>query len=252
MKPITVLLLFNLIFLALTTILMIVCKKTIKKDSTKDIVLKITAILVVVIHYSSLYVDFFSNKGEAMIENNMILPVFPCNIIMWLLVAVAFIKNKDSFIFKTLADFTFIGGTLCGLIGVFFNINFLNNPNLADYDILKGLISHWVMIFGTVYIFAFKYIKLKVVESTRSIFLGLILFAICGTLVNGLFAIFDVPSVNAMFMLEAPLKSLPFFNFFTIGLLGLILAFIGLNIYEFSTLPKEERWLFNCLHKRRS
>lgn len=251
MTPAQVLLLFNIISLIIVAGIMAVCKITIKKQSTKDLILKIVALLVVVIHYSSLYVDFFTNGGDAMVENNMILPVYPCNIIMWLLVVVAFMKNKESFAFKSTAGYTFIGGTLCGLIGVFFNTNFLNTPDLHDYDILKGLVSHWVMVFGTVYIFVFKYIKLRVVETTKSIFLGLILFVLCGALINGLYAIFDVPSVNAMYMLEPPLASLPFFNFFTMGLLGLILSFIGLNIYEFFALPKDERWINHYLHKRR-
>jgi hypothetical protein len=52
-------------------------------------------------------------------------------------------------------------------------------------------------------------------------------------------------------MLEPPLPQLPFFNFFTIGLLGLILSFIGLNIYESFTLPKEQRWISKNLIERK-
>lgn len=250
MDPIVVLTLYNVVAFAITIALMIFCKKKIKSEKVKDLVLKCVAVAVVVIHYSSLYVDYFSNNGEAMIENNMILPVYPCNIIMWLLLIVAFMKNKESSIYKMLSEFTFIGGTFCGVIGVVFNINFLNNPSLADYDILKGLISHSVMIFGTVYLFVFKYVKLETIRTTKSIFWGLLIFTICGGITNLLFVIFDIPSVNAMFMLEPPIESMPFFNFFTIGILGLILSFIGLNIYEGFTKPKEDRWLTKFFHKR--
>lgn len=241
MKPVEILVLYNLITLTLVTVLLILCKKVIRKDRTKDITLKSVSIAVVAIHYSSLYVDYFSNHGEALIENNMILPVYPCNIVMWLLLIVAFMKNKESKLYKTLSEFTFIGGTLCGLIGVLFNINFLNNPNIFDYDIFKGLISHTVMIFGTVYLF--NYVKIEVVRTTKSIFWGLMIFSGCGLLINVLFHIFGIDSVNAMFMLEPPIPSLPFFNYFTIGILGMLLSFIGLNIYEHFALPKEERWL---------
>ena len=251
MKPFEILLLYNLIAFILTTGLMILCKKVIRKDSTKDFVLKFVSVAVVVIHYSSLYVDFFSNNGNAMIENNMILPVYPCNIIMWLLLIVSLMKNKESKIYKALSEFTFIGGTLCGVIGVLFNINFLNNPDLGNYDIFKGLISHSVMIFGTIYLFVFDYVKLEVVRTMKSIIFGLIIFVICGLTINILFAIFNIPSVNAMFMLEPPLPDLPFFNFFTIGLLGLILSFIGLNIYEHFALPKEQRWIYKYIIGRR-
>ena len=251
MKPMTILLLYNLITIILITILLILCKKVIRKESTKDFVLKFVSILVVIIHYSSLYVDFFSNNGDATIENNMILPVYPCNIIMWLLVIVAFKKNKDSNLYKTLAEFTFLGGTVCGMIGVLFNTNFLNNPNLLDYDIFKGLISHTVMIFGTIYLFLFKYVKLEVVRTTKSIYWGLVIFSTCGILINTLFYIFGIDSVNAMFMLEAPIPSLPFINFFTIGILGLLISFVGLNIYEYFTLPKEQRWFTKFTIERR-
>ena len=242
--------LYNLITFVIIFVIMKICVKKIKKDSTKDFVLKCVSLFVVVIHYSSLYIDFFTNNGEAMIENNMILPVYPCNIIMWLLLIVAFMKNKESKVYKSLSEFTFIGGTVCGLMGVLFNINFLNNPDFLDYDSLKGLISHTVMIFGTIYLYALDYVRLEVARTMKSIFNGLVLFSICGIIINVMFAIFDIPSFNAMYMLESPVPNMPFFNFFTIGVLGLILSFIELNIYEHFTLPKEQRWLSDKLNLR--
>ena len=251
MSPIEVLLVYNLITFTMMILLLILCKKVIRKESTKDIVLKSVSIAVIAIHYSSLYVDFFSNKGSALIEDNMILLVYPCNIIMWLLFAVSFIKNKESKIYKYLSEFTFIGGTLCGVVGVLFNINFLNNPNIFDYDIFKGLISHTVMIFGTIYLYSMNYVKIEVKRTMISIFIGLLIFAFFGVTTNLLYAAFDIPSVNAMFMLEPPIKELPFFNFFTIGILGVLISFIGLNIYEIFVLPKEERWLTKIINWRR-
>ena len=207
--------LYNLITFVIMFVIMKICIKKITKDSTKDFVLKFVSVLVVIIHYSSLYVDFFKNK-EALIDANMILPIYPCNIIMWMLLIVSFMKNKESKLYKSLSEFIFIGGTICGLIGVLFNINFLNNPNLLDYNILKGLVSHSVMIFGTIYLFVFDYVKLEVARTTKSIIFGLVIFVICGLTINILFAIFDIPSVNAMFMLEPPFPEMPFINFFTI------------------------------------
>ena len=186
-----------------------------------------------------------------MIENNMLLPVYPCNIVMWLLLITAFIKNKESNIYKYLSEFTFIGGTLCGVIGVLFNINFLNYPNIFDYNIFKGLISHSVMIFGTVYLYVMNYVKIEVKRTMFSIIFGLLLFSTIGLIINVLFYIFNIPGVNAMFMVEPPIKDLPFFNFFTIGILGVIISFIGLNLYELFSLPKEERWLTKFLNWRK-
>lgn len=243
MSPIEILVVYNLISFAVIIALLILCKKVIKKEKTKDIVLKSVSLAVVIIHYSSLYVNFFSNQGVAYVEANMILLIYPCNIVMWLLVIVSFMKNKESKIYKYLSEFTFIGGTLCGVIGVLFNINFLNLPDLGNYEILKGLISHSVMVFGTVYLGVMNYIKIEVKRTTFSIIFGLLIFTTIGAIVNILYYIFNIPGVNAMFMVEPPIKELPFFNFFTIGILGLLVAFIGLNIYELCALPKEQRWL---------
>ena len=251
MKPFELLLLYNVIAIIITVIVMIICKKTIKSEKTKDLVLKIVSILVVVLHFSSVYVDFFTGGGSATIGSNMLLPVYPCNIVMWLLVIVAFMKNKESKVYQTLSEFTFIGGTLCGLVGVLFNFNFLDNPTFADYSVLKGLLSHSVMVFGTVYLFVFKYAKLEVVRTTKSIFFGLLIFTACGLVVNVLFDVFSLPSVNAMYMQEAPFPEVPFLNFFTIGILAMLLSFIGFNIYEIFTLPKEERFITKILNKRR-
>ena len=251
MDPFVQLLIYNIITLTLTVFLLVHLKRKISDDRKKDLILKITSVIVVVIHYSSLYIEFFSNSGDAMIDDTMILPVYPCNIVMWLLLIVSFMKNKETSLYKHLSEFTFIGGTFCGVIGVLFNINFLNNPNFLDYYILKGLLSHTVMIFGTIYLYLSGYVKIEVKRTFKSIVIGLLIFSILGLMVNVLYAIFDIPSVNAMFMLEPPLKEFPILNFFTIGILGLLLSFIGLNIYECFALPKEERWLTQYKNRRR-
>ena len=245
-----ILLLYNLITLTIVTMLLILCKKVIRNEGNKDLVLKIVSVTVVIIHYSSLYIDFFANKGQAMVEHNLILPVYPCNIVMWMLLIVAFFKNKNSKVYRILTEFTFLGGTLCGLVGVIFNINFLANPDLTNYNIFKGLISHTVMIFGTIYLGVMGYVKIRVKNTTESIFWGLVIFSVIGLIINVLFYIFDIPGVNAMFMMEPPFKDLPFINFITIGISGMLLSFIGLNIYERFALPKEARWLTQVLNKK--
>lgn len=250
MKPFEILMIYNAIAFLIITILLVLFKKFIKKDKTRDIVLKIIAISVVVIHYSSLYVDFFKNNGLAYVDKTMLLPIFPCHITMWLLLIVAFIKNKESKTYSLLAEFTCFGGTFCALIGVLFNINFLDNPNILDYHIFKGLISHSVMILGTIYLYLFKYVSLTVPSTMKSIILGEAIFVLCGGLVNLLFKIFEIPSVNAMFMLEIPFKEYPFINFYTVGIFSILFSFITLNIYELIKYPKEQRWIFNIRKKK--
>ena len=249
MKPFEILIIYNIISLLLIICLLVICGKKVNKQTTKDKILKITSLLVVIIHYSSIYYYFFANQGEIKLENYMLLPIYPCHIIMWLFLIVAFAKNKESKAYKLLAEFTCFGGTICGIIGSLFNINFLGIPDLSNYYILKGLISHSVMIFGTLYLYVGKYVKFTVSQTMISVVLGELIFTACGLFVNVLFHVFDIPPVNAMFMLESPIQSIPIINFYTIMICGLIFGFITLNIYECFVYPKEERW-FNSLIKK--
>ncbi len=251
MKPFEILLIYNIVSFIVIAAGLILCKKVIRKESCKNNVLKFVSILVVIIHISSLYVDFFKEGGAANVEDNILLPIYPCNVIMWLLMITAFMKNKKSRLFSHIAEFTCIVGTICGVIGVVFNFNFLNTPTFADYDILKGLISHSVMIFGTIYIYVFDYIKISVRNTMKSILYGLLLFVGIGFTINSLFSFFDIESVNSMYLETPPIPQYPFINFYTIGLAGLIVSFIGLNIYERFKYREEDRWLWQKLNERK-
>lgn len=242
--------LYNIITLVIVTLLLILCKKKVGKERTKDLILKISSIAVVVIHMSSIYYHYFFDKVIE-VEDNMFLPIYPCNIVMWLLVIVAFMRNKESKWFKLLAGFCFLGGTVCGLIGVIANINYLNNPNFLDFDIMKGLVSHDVMIFSTLYLGIMGYVEVDFVNSMKSNIFGLLLFCVIGGLINLLYWCFGLDDVNAMFMISPPFEDLPFINFFTIGIGSVIILFIGLNIYELIAIPKEKRWLIKFLKKRK-
>ena len=219
MEPLALLTIYNVISLGIVAILLVLCKKVIKTQQVKDGILKFIAILSVAIHFSSLYVDFFSNNGIAIIENSLLLPVYPCNISMWALLITAFFKKKETKGYKYLSHFTAFGGTICCLIGVLFNMNFLAKPDFTDYNIVKGLISHTVMVFGTIYLFVLDYVKIEAKDTFISCLLGTLLLSINGLFINTTFELFDIPSVNAMFMLEAPLEMFPFLNFYTMYIL---------------------------------
>lgn len=212
-----------------------------KTQRAKDIVLKISAISTVVLHYSNLWVDYFSNGGSAEIENNHILLVYPCNIIMWFLFIVALSDKKDSKIIQMLSEFTFWGGIICGSIGIIFNINYDNNPNLLDYDILKGLVSHSTMLFGCIYLLVGKYVKIRVFNVVSCV-AGLLFFVIDGAFINWLFRIFEIPSVNAMFLEESPLPEYPWISVHLLAVVALVILFGALALYEKKCFPAEERW----------
>lgn len=242
----TKLLIYSFTVLILIIISLILIKKYVKEEKTKDNILKIFALITVILHYSSLWVDYFTT-GEAKVDSNMLLPIYPCNICMWMLLIVAFMKNKKGTVYKILSEFLALGGTVCGLIGLFFNEIFLSNPDFLDYDSLKGLLSHTTMIFGTMFLVSEGFAKIRTISMTLSNAIGLLIFALIGAIVNTLFYIFNLDPVNAMYMLEFPFD-IPGASFITLGIVGVISAFIITSIYELIFLTPSDRW-YNNLKK---
>ena len=222
---------------AVTAALLYLARRLAKTETAKNRILKFFAILTVAIHYSNLWVDYFATGGTATVENNQILPVYPCNVVMWMLLIAALLKDKKSLVFQMLGEFCFYGGTICGVVGIVLNANFGANPTLADYDILKGMLSHSTMLFGCLYMLAGDFIRVRVFNAV-SVAAGLGTFVLCGMAVNRLYEHFGMVPPDGMF-----LKSNPYISVSPIilGILAVALLFIGLSIRELR-LPREERW----------
>lgn len=236
--------LYMVISAVVSAVILTVCYFKVGNLKSKELVLKIFAILTVVLHFSSLYVDFF--KGEEPVAGaSMLLPIHPCNIIMWLLVIVAFFKNRESTVCKILSEFTFWAGIICGTVGILVNENYANTPTLADYDVLKGLLSHSTMLIGCIYILVGKFIKIRV-SNVKSVFFGLCLFIVDGVLINALYSIFGLDPCNSMYLLEPPFDTMPWLNTLVIGIIGLGICFAVTATYEKAFLPLEERWYYKA------
>lgn len=212
----------------------------IKEQKSKDFILKIAAICTVIIHFSSLYVDYFTT-GEAKVDSTMLLPIYPCNVAMWLLVISAFWKNKQSKLFDYIAEFTFYLGITGGIIGILFNENYASTPNLADWDILKGLLSHSVMLLGCTYLLTGGYIKIRV-RNVLSVLGGLIFLLIDGGIIIGLYYAANLQPPNCMYLLKNPFPNVSWFNTYIIGIFALIIVFVITALIEQMTLSKDERW----------
>ena len=226
---------------ALITIgLLFLCGFFVKEEKHKNIILKTAAVLTVIIHFSSLYVDYFKT-GSANIEAPMLLPIYPCNVAMWLLVIVAFWKNKNSKIFSYVAEFTFYLGVVGGIVGILFNEIYSSTPNLLVWHTLKGLLSHSVMLFGCVYLLVGKFIKIRV-KNTLSVFMGLVLLLVDGGIIIALYKLANLEPPNCMYLLENPFPKLSWFNTYLIGVIGLVVVFGITSVVELFALPSNERW----------
>ena len=209
------------------------------KDEKKKIVLRIFAVLTVVIHYSSLYVEFLKT-GSAEVESVMLFPIYPCNIAMWLLLIVSFMK-EDSKIYKIMAEFTFYLGIVGGLVGIMFNEIYASNPNFADYNVLKGFLSHGTLMIGAIYLLVGKFIKIRV-HNVLSVFLGMLFLVVDGGIIIGIYKLCKLNAPNAMYLLSLPFDNAPWFNTWTIGVAAVLLTFAITATYEQFAIKKEERW----------
>ena len=108
----------------ITILLLALCRHYVRDESKKNCILKITAVVTVLIHYSNIWVEYFTTGGTVTVENNHLLPVYPCNVVMWMLLIVACVKEKKGLWFDMLAEFCFYGGTVCGVLGIVLNTNF--------------------------------------------------------------------------------------------------------------------------------
>ncbi len=232
--------LYTAISFIITVTGLLILSKKLTKEEHKAKVLKISALLTVVIHFSSVYVDYFSGQSPVL-EKSMLLPIYPCNLAMWLLLVVAFIKNKNGKVFEFLSLITFYLGLIGGLIGIIFNEIYISNPNLLEWGVLKGLLSHSTMLFGCLYLLVGGYLKIGVSNLIQVIF-GLLLLIADGALMILLHVIFKLDPPNSMYLLEIPFASLPWFNVLTIGILAVVVIFIATALYEFIAYKKEDRW----------
>lgn len=231
----------------LTIVGLVLCKIYIKQDKSKKLVLKIFAILTVIIHYSILYVDFFS-AGVAEAEPPLLLPIYPCNVMMWLLLICAFIKNDKSKFAKALYEFTFYAGIICGSIGILLNENFASNPSLLHWYSLRGLLSHSTMVFGCLYILVGGFIRIDV-SNCLSLVFGLCLFLVDGFIINSLYLIFGLGQCNSMYLQQVPFEAYPWLNTYVMGLAGLLLVFIFTCICEHFMKKKQDRFLYKLGQK---
>ncbi len=231
--------LYMLISAAATAALLTVLCIYVKDQKQKLLVIKISAVATVAIHYSSLWVDFFA-EGEAMVEKSMLFPIYPCNICMWLFLIAAFVR-PNSKIFRYLAEFLMLAGVTCAVIGIVFNENYGGNPTLTDYDILKGLLSHSTMLFGCLYL-GVSGLATPRMHCLLSVVSGLLFFVADGLIINALFSVFDLEEVNSMYLLSPPFENLPFINTLTIGIAAVAVTFSIASIYEYFCVAKEDRW----------
>ena len=70
---------------------------------------------------------------------------------------------------------------------MFFNIDFINNPTFADYDVTKGVVAHVLLLLNALMIPVLGYTKIKFERNMLHIVITILSMYIIGTYCNLLF-----------------------------------------------------------------
>ena len=243
---------FNFILLLIITGLLLLVKKTVKSNTAKNILLLVSALITILFHYSSLLYHCFTN-GDYLnylkTNPNLILPIYPCNVVMWSCLILGLTKNKDSKVSIFLTDYIFWFGIFSTLVGMFANVDFIKNPTLLDFEITKSIVAHATLLFNVLLLPLFGYIKIDFKRNMKNMFLSVILMYVIGLYCNLVFSVLVSPEsaydVNSMFIIHSPFEGIEFLKYPFISLVALVLYFIVFTTGEIITKPKGERWFEN-------
>ena len=243
------LIIFNLILIVLITFGLWLVKKYAKKEHVKNIILIVAAAFTIIFHYSSFIFKLLSG-GNAIVylseTPNLILPIYPCNVVMWSALIFAFLKNKKSKVGVFFADYLFWFGIISTLVGMFANVDFINNPTLADYENFKSITAHATLLFNILLLPIFGYVKIDVKRNITNIIISIFVMGAIGCYCNLVFhtlvsksAAYDV---NSMFLIHSPFDGIEFLTYPVIALIATPLYFALFVICDMCAHKKGERF----------
>ena len=243
------LIIFNFILIAIIAVGLWIVKKYVKKESTQNIILISAAIFTIIFHYSSFLVKLVSG-GEAIeylkSAPNLILPIYPCNVVMWSALIFAFLKNKKSRLGAFLADYLFWFGIVSTLVGMFANVDFIKNPTLADYENFKSIFAHATLLFNVLLLPIFGYIKIDVVRNIKNIVISIFEMAIIGGYCNLVFFVLSswetAYDVNSMFLIHSPFEGVDFMIYPVIASISIPIYFALFVVCDLIAHKKGDRF----------
>lgn len=250
---------FNLILIIIVVMALLGIKKTATDEKKKNAVLLIAPLLTFACHYSSIIYHWLKDGTslDFLASNpNLLLPIYPCNVVMWCGIIFGLLKNKSSKIGKFLADYLFWFGIFAALVGLFANVDFIRNPTFSDYDVTKGIIAHAFMLLNALAVPALGYTKIDLPKNYGNILLSMVMMFFIGCYCNIVFEVLSSREmalrVNSMFILQSPFPSLPFIRYPIICLFAAALYFAIFCMCEAFAYPKGERWISRNKNKEKT
>ena len=248
--------LFNFLLLAIIALALFFVKKYVKTTRGENILLLVSALVTIIFHYSTFIFRFITDNDALWYlgdNPNLILPIYPCNVVMWSCLIFALLKNENSKIKMLIADYVFWFGIFSTLVGMFANVDFIKNPTLADYDITKSIVAHATLLFNVLLLFLFGKIKLDFWRNMKSMVISVIVMYVIGLYCNLIFEVLvsaeEAYDVNSMFIIHSPFEGLHFLVYPVIAAIALVLYFILFTVLDIIKHKKGERW-FNKLFSK--
>ena len=251
-----ILIVFNLILVAIIVLGLWLTKRFVKTERAINIVLLAAAIFTILFHYSSFIFHALSGDGalDYLSQNpNLLLPIYPCNVVMWSALIFAFLKHKKSRVGAFFADYLFWFGIISTLVGMFANVDFIKNPTLADYENVKSIVAHATLLFNVLLLPLFGYIKIDVKRNILNIVISIFEIAIVGGYCNLIFSALDSKEaaydVNSMFLIHSPFEGLEFLTYPVIALIAIPIYFLVFVICDLCAHKKGERFYDKAKNK---
>ena len=240
---------FNFILIVFIALGLWLIRKYVKRERTKNLILCAAAIFTILFHYSAFGFELLTG-GNAMAylsdTPNLILPIYPCNVVMWSALIFALLKNKHSKLGAFFVDYLFWFGIISTLVGMFANVDFINNPTLADYENVKSIAAHATLLFNVLLLPIFGYIKIDMKRNLTNIIISIVVMGAIGYYCNTVFHALASPEaaydVNSMFLIHSPFAGLDFLTYPVIALIAVPIYFIVFAVCDLIAHKKGERF----------
>lgn len=243
------LLILNTSFFAAFAVILSIIKKRVKTELTKNILLLVAPIITLLVHYSQFIYDVMTG-GDIMAHlsanPNLYMPLYPCNIVMWLTLIFALLKNKNSKFGEFCVDFIFWFGVAAAVIGMFANEDFIRTQSIADYAILKSIIAHATLLFNVLLLPIFGYVKIDVKRNFKNIIISLLVMGVigayCTLIFYALVSYEQAYFINSMFMMHSPFAGLDFLTYPVVALIAVPVYFVLFVICDLCAHKKGKRF----------
>ena len=243
------LIIFNLILILIIAAGLFAVKKWVCCERAQRVLLLVAPLVTILFHYSSFFYHLlFTGGGIAYLADtpNLILPIYPCNVVMWCALFYGLLKNKNSKLALLLADYVFWFGLFSTLVGMFANVDFIINPTLRSYENVKSIVAHATLLFNLLLIPVLGLLRPDFFRNMKNIAISVLAMwgigLYCNLIFKALVSAEAAYDVNSMFLIHSPFEGLPFLRYPLIAAIGLVLYLILFTVCDLIRSPRGARW----------